>query len=73
VALARAVACKPKLLLADEPTANLDEEAASQALALLREVAGEVSASLVLVTHDRTVAAQFARQLVLGTHRERAA
>ena len=66
VALARAVACKPKLLLADEPTASLDEESAEQALTLLREVASEVSASLILVTHDRAVASRFERQLVLG-------
>jgi putative ABC transport system ATP-binding protein len=61
VALARAVVCKPTLLLADEPTANLDPANAERALALLREVASEAGATLLVVTHDDRVRSCFAR------------
>lgn len=61
VALARAVACKPALVLADEPTANLDPANAERALALLQEVARESGAGLLVVTHDERVRSRFAR------------
>jgi putative ABC transport system ATP-binding protein len=66
VALARAVACRPALVLADEPTANLDPANAANALALLKEVASESGAGLVVVTHDDRVKAQFSRVETLG-------
>jgi len=66
VALARAVACRPSVLLADEPTANLDPANAIRSLDLLREVATESGATLVVVTHDERVNAAFARVEVLG-------
>jgi ABC-type lipoprotein export system ATPase subunit len=66
VALARAVACRPALILADEPTANLDPANAVNALALLREVASESGAALLVVTHDDRVKAQFPRVETLG-------
>lgn len=56
VALARAVVRQPRMILADEPTASLDDEAALQALALLRETAAAHEATLVVATHDRRVA-----------------
>jgi putative ABC transport system ATP-binding protein len=52
VAIARAVLRVPSLLLADEPTAHLDDAAAAAVLALLREVAAESHAGLVVATHD---------------------
>jgi ABC-type lipoprotein export system ATPase subunit len=69
VGLARALVSSPTLLLADEPTASLDEEAASTALVALREAVAELRAALVIVTHDRSIAAQFERSLTLEGRR----
>ncbi|MBT9455122.1 MAG: ATP-binding cassette domain-containing protein [Burkholderiaceae bacterium] len=55
VALARAVLRAPSLLLADEPTASLDDEAAAEVLRLLAELAALSRATLVLATHDARV------------------
>jgi len=55
VALARAVLLKPKVILADEPTASLDDEAAQDALALLQATAQQTGATLVIATHDARV------------------
>ncbi len=55
VALARAVLLSPKIILADEPTASLDDDAAGQAMALLLETAQRCGASLVVATHDGRV------------------
>nr|WP_255429381.1 ATP-binding cassette domain-containing protein [Ramlibacter albus] len=52
VALARSILMNPRVLLADEPTASLDDEAAAASLELLREVAQACGASLVVATHD---------------------
>jgi len=57
VALARAVLLKPKVILADEPTASLDDEAAADAVALLLSTAQAQGATLVIATHDARVAA----------------
>jgi ABC-type lipoprotein export system ATPase subunit len=59
VAVARALANKPKLVLADEPTGNLDHKHAREALELIREICGENGAALLLVSHDRDIIAQF--------------
>ena len=57
VALARAVLLNPKIILADEPTASLDDDAASAALTLLQASAAPCNATLVIATHDFRVAA----------------
>jgi ABC-type lipoprotein export system ATPase subunit len=59
VAVARALANHPKLVLADEPTGNLDARNSREALALIREVCRENGAALLLVSHDEGVLAQF--------------
>jgi len=59
VAVARALANRPKLVLADEPTGNLDRRNARESLQLIREVCRETGAALLLVSHDERVLAQF--------------
>ncbi|HEX7632637.1 MAG TPA: ABC transporter ATP-binding protein [Lacunisphaera sp.] len=59
VAVARALANRPKLVLADEPTGNLDRRHSREALALIREVCREEGAALLLVSHDERVLAAF--------------
>lgn len=59
VAVARALANRPKLVLADEPTGNLDPRSAREAIRLIREVCRESGAALLLVSHDEDVLAQF--------------
>lgn len=59
VAVARALANEPQLVLADEPTGNLDRRHAEAALNLIREVCAERGAALLLVSHDETVLARF--------------
>jgi len=57
VALARAVLLQPRVILVDEPTASLDDEAAADALGLLLNTARSRGATLVIATHDRRVQA----------------
>ncbi len=59
VAVARALANRPSLVLADEPTGNLDRPRASEAMALIREVCAENEAALLLVSHDQEILQQF--------------
>jgi putative ABC transport system ATP-binding protein len=59
VAVARALANHPALVLADEPTGNLDAAHSSEALALMREVCRENEAALLLVSHDPAILEQF--------------
>jgi len=59
VAVARALANRPKLVLADEPTGNLDRKHARESLALIREVCREHGAALLLVSHDELTLGDF--------------
>lgn len=65
VAVARALMNEPRLVLADEPTGNLDEKTGEGIIDLLMEVCGESRTALVLVTHNAQHAARCRRQLVL--------
>ena len=59
VAIARALANQPKLVLADEPTGNLDPELAQDAMQLIRRLCDESGAALLLVSHDTELLGQF--------------
>ena len=65
VALARALINRPALILADEPTGNLDEDTAESVMRLLLEVCAEEQSSLILVTHNATFAARTDHQRML--------
>ena len=65
VALARALVLKPALLLADEPTGNLDQHTGAQVHELLLELNAELSMTMVVVTHNLQLAAQMSRCLTL--------
>jgi putative ABC transport system ATP-binding protein len=62
VAIARAIAKRPVIILADEPTGNLDSRSGQEVIGLLHELAGD-GASLVLITHDDKIAATFPRRI----------
>jgi ABC-type lipoprotein export system ATPase subunit len=65
VAVARALANRPRVVLADEPTGALDHQTAQSVMSLIRRLCNDVSASLLLVTHDRDIASQFGRTVDL--------
>lgn len=68
-AIARALANKPDILFADEPTGNLDGQAGREVLALLQYAGRELGLTLVLVTHDLSIAEQAGRVIRLADGR----
>jgi putative ABC transport system ATP-binding protein len=64
VAIARALANNPKVLLADEPTGNLDSTRAHELLELLRRMASVDALTILMVTHDRELATSFADRII---------
>ncbi len=65
VAIARSLANKPLLVLADEPTGNLDSQSGAEIIALMRRLNGELGTTFIVVTHDLAVARQTERVLVM--------
>ena len=64
--MARALINRPTLLLADEPTGNLDEASAGEVLGLIRELAAQFNMALLMVTHDMGLARSFSRVVRLS-------
>jgi putative ABC transport system ATP-binding protein len=64
VAIARALANSPKVLLADEPTGNLDSTRANELLSLLREMVNKDRLTILMVTHDHELATSFADRIL---------
>jgi len=63
-ALARALINRPKLLLADEPTGNLDSRTGTEIMNLIREFNESLGMTVVMVTHERALAEQYAQRLI---------
>ncbi|NBA93480.1 ABC transporter ATP-binding protein [Pseudomonas sp. R5(2019)] len=69
LAIGRALAARPALLLADEPTGSLDEASSDEVLALLLQLVAEAGSSVLMVTHSRRLAAQLAQRCLLHNGR----
>ena len=66
VAVARALASRPEIIFADEPTGNLDSRAGAEILTFLRNAVRELNQTVVMVTHDPTAAAYADRAVFLA-------
>jgi putative ABC transport system ATP-binding protein len=66
VALARAMVTRPRLLLADEPTGNLDQDTGTMVMELMLDLARRRSTAMMLITHDRALAERADRRLVMN-------
>jgi lipoprotein-releasing system ATP-binding protein len=66
VSIARALAVQPKLILADEPTASLDDENAEKVIRLLQDQAKKYGAVLIIVTHDQRIKKHVKNQITMG-------
>ncbi|WOD13321.1 ABC transporter ATP-binding protein [Pseudomonas sp. NyZ704] len=69
VAVGRALALRPPLILADEPTGNLDERTADEVMALLLALVDKVGSSLLMVTHSSRLASRLDQQILLSNGR----
>lgn len=69
VAIGRALAVRPSLLLADEPTGNLDEDTADEVMALTRDLVARTGCGFLMVTHSARLAAMLDRQVHLHAGR----
>ena len=69
VAVARALASKPTIIFADEPTGNLDDRTGQQIVELLHEIVAESQISVVVVTHNHQLAASMSRRLIMDEGR----
>lgn len=65
VMVAMALSCNPKILIADEPTTSLDVTTQAQLLELMKEMVGDFSSSLILVTHNLGVVARYAQRIYI--------
>jgi lipoprotein-releasing system ATP-binding protein len=61
----RAVSLRPKLLLCDEPTGNLDSKNSQKVIALLKDISGQLGTTLLVVTHDNVMAGQFPQKITI--------
>ncbi len=68
VVIAAAIACKPSLLIADEPTTALDATVQAEILALLRRLQEEVGCAILIITHDMNVVRHFADRVLVMRH-----
>lgn len=65
VAISRAISLGPNLILADEPTGNLDKKTGENVIALLRDVVSQEGSTLIMVTHNEQLIAQFDRRFLI--------
>ena len=73
VAVARAIACRPALVLADEPTASLDTDSANAAMDLIQKACRDAGAALLCASHDPAMQARFGRVIDVRTFVAKAA